>query len=262
MRLVSYHFNISRFDNFPMRIIPLSEGSFTVDKTKLFVPFIESKDELGSRPAGSLLVEIQPFVVITPKDVLLLDTGLGFSNAQGKMQVHQNLIDAGIGPSEVTKVLLTHLHKDHAGGISENADHTKLSFSNATYYLQEREYKFAFEKGFPSFITDDLAALKNSSRVVLLSDNAGTIDDYIHYEVTGAHSPYHQVFRIREEKQTIFFGGDDAPQLQQMKHRFVAKYDFNGKKTMELRQQWWERGEKEKWAFLFYHDVKNPVWQF
>ena len=245
-----------------MQIIPLSEGTFTVDKTKLFVPFNENKDELQSRPSGSLLVEIQPFVVITSKDVLLLDTGLGFSNADGRMQIHQNLLNAGIGPSEVTKVLLTHLHKDHAGGVSENADHKKLSFPSAKYYLQERELNFAFEKGFPSFIKEDLDALKKSSQVSLLTDKSGAIDNYIHYEVTSAHSLNHQVFRINEDNQTIFFGGDDAPQLRQMKHRFIAKYDYNGKKAMELRRKWWEQGEKEKWTFLFYHDVKKPIWQF
>ncbi|HYM94992.1 MAG TPA: MBL fold metallo-hydrolase, partial [Chitinophagaceae bacterium] len=63
-----------------MKIIPLSEGTFTVDKSKLFVPFTEDRDELLSRPSGSLLVEIQPFAVITSKDILLLDTGLGFSD--------------------------------------------------------------------------------------------------------------------------------------------------------------------------------------
>jgi hypothetical protein len=89
---------------------------------------------------------------------------------------------------------------------------------------------FAFEKGFPSFITEELEVLKRSKRVILLKDDEGTIDDYIHYKVTGAHSPYHQVFWIKENGKTIFFGGDDAPQLQQMKHRFVAKYDFDGKK--------------------------------
>ena len=99
------------------------------------------------RSTGSLLVEIQPFVVITGKDILLLDTGLGFSNNDKKMQIHQNLLNAGIDPSEITKVLLTHLHKDHAGGISENNDPEKLSFPNAIYYLQERELNFAFEKG-------------------------------------------------------------------------------------------------------------------
>jgi hypothetical protein len=32
-----------------MKIIPLSEGSFTVDKTKVFVPFDDQKDELSQR---------------------------------------------------------------------------------------------------------------------------------------------------------------------------------------------------------------------
>jgi glyoxylase-like metal-dependent hydrolase (beta-lactamase superfamily II) len=245
-----------------MKIIPLSEGSFTIDKTKLFVPFNENRDDLQLRPAGSLLVEIQPFIVITSGDVLLLDTGLGFPGTEGSMQLHKNLADAGIDAGAITKVLLTHLHKDHAGAVSENKNHNVLSLPNAVWYVQERELNFAFEKGFPSFIPGELAALKNSSRVILLKDDEGSINENIRYKVTGAHSPYHQVFWIKEKEETVFFGGDDAPQLQQMKHRFVAKYDFDGKKAMELRRAWWEEGEKEKWTFLFYHDVENPVWQF
>ncbi|MEK7226503.1 MAG: MBL fold metallo-hydrolase [Bacteroidota bacterium] len=248
-----------------MKIIPLSEGRFTIDKTKLFVPFDEKAHDLQERPAGSLLVEIQPFVVITSKDILLLDTGLGFSSPakNGKLQLHQNLINAGINPSEVTKVLLSHLHKDHAGGVGiKKEDRTsRLSLPTATYYIQRSEMEFAFEKGFPSFVTEDLECLQNNNCVVLLEEN-GAIDDYIYYEVTGAHSPHHQVFWIRDEGEIIFFGGDDAPQLQQMKHRFVAKYDFDGKKAMELRRGWWEKGKQQKWTFLFYHDVKNPVYKF
>ena len=245
-----------------MKIIPLSEGTFTIDKTKLFVPFNLSSDDLQARPVGSLLVEVQPFVVVTSKDVLLLDTGLGFSDADGQMQLHKNLKEAGIDPSDITKVLMSHLHKDHAGGASLDKDHSQLSFPSATWYIQERELQFAFEKGFPSFIPEELEALKNASNVVLLKDDEGTIDGYIHYKVTGAHSPWHQVFWIKENDEIVFFGADDAPQLQQMKHRFVAKYDHDGKKAMELRREWWERGQQEKWQFLFYHDVKNPVCQF
>ena len=249
----------SSFSGFnDMKIIPLSEGTFTIDKTKLFVPFDEDVHELGQRPVGSLLVEIQPFVIITAKDILLLDTGLGFEKG-GRLQIHENLSGAGINPSDITKVLLTHLHKDHAGGVSNGINHEHISFPNAKFYLQERELNFSFEKGFPSFITEELEILKQSKQVVLLKEDEGTIDNYIHYKITGAHSPYHQVFWIRENDKTIFFGGDDAPQLQQMKHRYVAKYDFDGKKAMELRQVWWEQGQQEKWTFLFYHDVKNPI---
>ena len=242
-----------------MKIIPLSEGAFTIDKTKLFVPF-EDTDLLNERPIGSLLVEIQPFVVITSKDILLLDTGLGFNDsAEGKMQLHANLERAGIKPESVTKVLMTHLHKDHAGGISLENDHSRLSLPNAVYYIRKRELDFALEKGLPSFIPDEIRALKNSSQVHLLNSDEGVIDNYITYRHTGAHSEQHQVFWIREENEIYFFGGDDAPQLQQMKVRYKAKYDFDPAKAAQLRQEWWEQGGKEGWTFLFYHDLKSPV---
>ena len=246
-----------------MKVIPLSEGAFTIDKTKLFVPFDTSNDDLQQRPIGSLLVEVQPFVVITSEDVLLLDTGLGFEK-NGVLQLYQNLMDAGINPSEVTKVLMSHLHKDHAGGVSKKNAVTgqyELAFPQATYYVQKRELGFAFEKGLPSYISEEVACLKNASNVVLLEGN-GVIDGYIKYELTGAHCPYHQVFWIVDAGEKVFFGGDVAPQIQQMKNRFIAKYDFDGKKCMELRQQWWKQGEEEKWEFLFYHDIKTPIFLY
>jgi glyoxylase-like metal-dependent hydrolase (beta-lactamase superfamily II) len=241
-----------------MKIIPLSEGAFTIDKTKVFVPFNDETDVLNQRPTGSLLVEVQPFVVVTKKDVLLLDTGLGFNDAgQAEMQLHANLRRAGLSPEAVTKVLMSHLHKDHAGGISLEHDRSKLSLPNAIYYVQQRELDFALEKGLPSYIPEELEALRQSDRVHLLQDDEGLIDEYISYRHTGAHSPHHQVFWIREDGETVFFGGDDAPQLQQMKVRYKTKYDFDPDKAMQLRRQWWEEGKG--WSFLFYHDIKTPV---
>ncbi len=73
-----------------MQIIPLSEGAFTIDKTKRFVPFDTAKDDLQQRPVGSLLVEVQPFAVITADDIIVIDTGLGFK-IEDKLQIHVNL---------------------------------------------------------------------------------------------------------------------------------------------------------------------------
>jgi len=249
-----------------MQIIPLSEGVFTIDKTRLFVPFDTGQDDLQQRPVGSLLVEVQPFAVITADDILVIDTGLGFEK-DGKLQIHANLEKAGIDPSDVTKVLMSHLHKDHAGGISRirpapqpgaPAASRKLSFPHAKYYVQRHELEYAFEKGPGSYLTEELECLKSSPQVVFL-DGDGVLDGYIRYTVTGAHCPWHQVFRIVDGGETAFFGGDVAPQLQQMKSRFVAKYDYDGRKAMELRQEWWQRGQNEGWSFLFYHDVKTPI---
>ncbi len=247
-----------------MQIIPLSEGAFTINKTKKFVPFDLQADVLQQRPAGSLLVEIQPFLIITSKDILLLDTGLGFMEQDGILQIHKNLSQHGISASDVTKVLMTHLHKDHAGGMSIREKEGRagtISFENAIYYINRQEFEFAFEKGTPSYHIEDFRLLKNSDQLHLIEGN-GVIDDYIKYEVTGAHSPFHQVFWIIEDGYKIFFGGDVAPQLQQMKSRFKAKYDFDGNKSMELRQHWWQQGQLEKWTFLFYHDIRSPMVEF
>jgi glyoxylase-like metal-dependent hydrolase (beta-lactamase superfamily II) len=247
-----------------MKIIPLSEGSFTIDKTKQFVPFDIKNDDLQQRPAGSLLVEIQPFCIVTKNDILVIDTGLGFSNPDGTLQIHQNLMDNGINPMDVTKVLMSHLHKDHSGGVCKEDAILKqkfFSFPNAFYYVNKNELDFAFEKGKPSYTPEDFEILSGSDKVVFTEGN-GKIDDHIRYEVSGAHCPYHQVFWIEEDGKTVFFGGDVAPQLQQMKSRFIAKYDFDGKKCMELRQQWWQEGQQQHWTFLFYHDIKTPVLSF
>ena len=244
-----------------MKFYPLSEGSFTIDQSKQFVPFNPQRDVLQDRPTGSLLVEIQPFLVQTDRDLLLLDTGLGFS-VDGALQLHRNIAAIGFDPTQVTKVLLTHLHKDHAGGIAlGTGTDRRLSLPKATYYVSAAELEFAFKKGLPSYQPDALHCLLEHPQVVLLPEQA-LIDDYIQVEQSGGHCPFHQVFRIQENGQTLFFGGDEAPQLQQMKHRFVAKYDHDGRRAQQLRQVWWEQGEQAGWTFLFYHDIQHPHWTF
>jgi glyoxylase-like metal-dependent hydrolase (beta-lactamase superfamily II) len=244
-----------------MRIIPLSEGAFTIDKTKEFIPFNPEEDDLQNRSAGSLLVEIQPFLITTGKDILLFDTGLGFEE-NGSMQIHELMKKAGISPDSVTKVLLSHLHKDHVSGAGRKHPDGRrtASFPQAVYYVQQRELEYAFEKGFPSYEPDSFGFLEHLSNLVKL-EGSGLIDGYIRYELTGGHCPFHQVFHIEADGEHAFFGGDVAPQLSQMKNRFVAKYDYDGKKCMELRQKWWKKGQEEGWTFLFYHDIRNPVWK-
>jgi glyoxylase-like metal-dependent hydrolase (beta-lactamase superfamily II) len=246
-----------------MKIIPLSEGTFTVDATKQFVPFNPATDRLADRNPGSLLVEIQPFALITAHDILVLDTGLGFTLPNGTLQIHHNLVQAGINPLDVTKVLLSHLHKDHAGGIARTDEQLRqqlLAFPNATYIVNRQEMEIAESRLSTSYDHRQVQALVNSSQLQLVESD-GVIDGYIRYQWTGAHSPWHQVFWIEENGSTVFFGGDVAPQLVQMKTRFVTKYDFDGKRAAELRALWWQQGQQEGWTFLFYHDIKSPIFK-
>lgn len=239
-----------------MKIIPLSEGSFTVDATKKFVPFKKSEDELSNRNRGSLLVEIQPFIVITSEEVILLDTGLGLTDESNQFQLYKNLRNNSINAGDITKVIMSHLHKDHAGGLI-NPYTRQLAFENATYHIQKQEMEYAIQAGSASYNMDVLDLLQSSDNLVFETDDNGAIANGITYKVTGAHSKYHRVVWIKEGDETVFFGADDAPQLSQMKTRFAAKYDYDGKKAMQLREQWIQEGSS--WQFLFYHDIATPV---
>lgn len=241
------------------KIYPLSEGVFTVGHDKQFVPFNLSADELTDRPTGSLLVEILPFLVATKRDLLLFDTGLGFANSEGVLQIHENIRKVGYEPEQVTKVLLSHLHKDHAGGVVyKDKGIVKTTFPNADYYIYRPEADFALQTGYPSFHTDQVEPLLATSQVKWLDGEEGMIDDYIKFTHSGGHSPQHIVFLLDDGEDKIFFGGDEAPQLKQMKIKYIAKYDYDGKKAMLLREQYAEQGRAEGWQFLFYHDVKTP----
>lgn len=78
-----------------MQIIPLSEGTFTIGADKVFVPY--NPQDTAPNAKGSLLVEVQPFCVVTDRDVILLDAGLGFAR-NGELQLITNLKANGIQP--------------------------------------------------------------------------------------------------------------------------------------------------------------------
>ena len=246
-----------------LKISPLSEGVFTVGHDTQFHPFDPAFHELNDRSVGSLLVEIQPFLIQTGSKNILLDTGLGFTGNQGELQLLGNLKKQGLEAGDINLVLLSHLHKDHAGGISQevSSGHRELTFPNARYCVGRNEFNYGAEKGFPSYIIDDFSLLKNSSQTEWLEEK-GNIGEWISYEEDGGHCPHHISYRINTPDGTLFFGGDVVPQLKQLKTRYMAKYDWDGRKCMELRQTYLQQGTEEHWTFLFYHDVQTPYYKF
>jgi glyoxylase-like metal-dependent hydrolase (beta-lactamase superfamily II) len=243
-----------------IQIFPLSEGVFTIGHDKQFTPFDIENDSLDDRPIGSILVEVQPFLVKVNHQYILFDTGLGFHLPNGELQIHQNIRKHGIEIHEIKHVILSHLHKDHAGGIfyKNELGSESISFPSATYYVSKQEFDYAIQKGVPSYHVEDFEQLKNSPNIEWL-DEMGSIVGCISYETVGGHCPYHACFTITLNNETIFFGGDVVPQLKQLVTRYMAKYDFDGRLSMELRQKYAEQGKAGNWQFLFYHDVKNPI---
>lgn len=89
---------------------------------------------------GLLTFEMGGFLVRTGDRVAVVDTGIGpHSDPQRTGTFMKNLSVLGVHPSDVTDVVLTHLHFDHLGWAT---DGEKRLFANATYRCHEADWSF------------------------------------------------------------------------------------------------------------------------
>ena len=235
-----------------MKIFPLYEGSYSVDISKKFIPFDPAIHDPKDRPA-SLFVHVRPFLIQTSRDLIVIDTGLGYADEQGELWLHRHIRQAGFDPAEVSLVLMSHLHFDHSGGMVKHADgKTEISFPNAEYVIQRGEWEAAYSKPSKSYDTSIFDVLQRSGCIRFVEGN-GQLNDEIAYEVSGGHTEFHQVFYIREGGETVFFGGDVLPEPEQLIRKFMAKYDFDPRYTMELREAYGQKAAAEGWTCLYYH---------
>ncbi|WP_418123743.1 MBL fold metallo-hydrolase [Chryseobacterium sp. PTM-20240506] len=243
-----------------MKIIPLKEGNFVASPTKDFSILTTAKIDL----AQGIKMAVQPFLIITKNDYILLDSGLGWKNQTGKMVILDILEKENISRHQITKVLLSHLHKDHIeGAIRHLETGFEATFPNADLYIQKRELEYARENtGNPSFDFDTLDKLVQLPNIVWMSDDKGSITNEISYQVVGGHTPFMQVFWITEDGQTAFYGADDLPQEAYLHYHLAYKSDFDGRKAMELRQDWQKQAEEKHWNILLYHDLDKTAIQF
>jgi glyoxylase-like metal-dependent hydrolase (beta-lactamase superfamily II) len=242
-----------------MKIIPLKEGNFSASKTKDFTLLT---DENFNTVKG-IKMSVQPFLIVTENDYILIDAGIGWKNAEGKTVISELLEKENIHPGQITKLLLSHLHKDHIDGSIQNSENGFTpAFPNAEIYIQKRELAFAMEnKGNPSFDFNTLEKLVSLPNIVWMDEDQGNIANGISFEVVGGHTPFMQVFWIRENGETVFYGADDLPQESYLKYHLAYKSDFDGKKAMELRQKWQKEAADEQWKILLYHDLDKAVIQ-
>lgn len=242
-----------------MRIIPLKEGNFSASRTKDFTLLTAE----NSGTAKGIRMSVQPFLVITAQDYILLDAGIGWKTPDGRTVISEILEKENIRPEQVTKLLLSHLHKDHIdGSIRRTENGFEPVFPNAQIFIQKRELDFAMKNvDNPSFDFDTLQKLISLPNIIWMDEDKGSISDEISFEVVGGHTPFMQVFWIRENNETVFYGADDLPQESYLKYHLAYKSDFDGRKAMELRLKWQKEAIENRWKILLYHDLDKAVIQ-
>ena len=241
-----------------MKVHALYEGSYSVDSSKKFLPFDPAIHNPKDRPA-SLFVYVQPFLLKTSTDLIVFDTGLGFKNEQGELIIHENIKKAGYDYRDVTYLLMSHLHYDHSGGmIYEKDGKMELTFPNAEYVIQRGEWEAAFSSSSKSYHTEIFDVVQRSGSIHFVEGN-GKLPGGITYELTGGHCEYHQVFLVEEGEEKVFFGADILPEPEQLLRKFKAKYDFDGARSMELRETYGKLAAENNWTCLYYHAKSQPI---
>jgi len=238
-----------------MQILTLSEGTFAVNQAKVFERLGPRFDASVERAAGRTVLGIQSFVVGIGQDYTLFDTGLGLPLA-GQPPLLEALRRHGLAAEHITRVVFSHLHKDHTGGLGQPQgarDYVYL-FPQAAHYVQERELAFALtQTANPSYDALALAALARHPHLHYLTQDAGWLTPHLRYQVSGGHTPYHQVWWAQGDGRTAFFGGDELPQPAYLTSPAAFKTDYDGRRARAWRQQWAQQAAAEQWELLYYH---------
>ncbi|MTI87982.1 MAG: MBL fold metallo-hydrolase [Balneolaceae bacterium] len=254
------------------QIEQLSEGIFDVYTggviTKIDAHDITSPPEMDRSRHSATTIGINPILIRDGKQVVIIDTGLGWgldhkSEYEDTSNLITNLDIFGISPSDVTHVVLSHLHFDHAAGSTyvDESSSTQPTLPNANYFLQKKEWHYALQQlGEPAkkleagYKMDEMYKLAADDKLVMITDTSFELLPGIELIRTGGHTPGHQIVKIYDSGEYAYFLGDLIPSEHQLNYSIqqmhVDPLQSKKAKTLILKQ-----ALKEKAYLLFYHSI-------
>ncbi|MEP6832301.1 MAG: MBL fold metallo-hydrolase [Gemmatimonas sp.] len=225
-------------------------------------------DELNRIPMGMrcLLIEHADELVLIDtgsgnKDTAKFQSIYGIENAgaDNRTALEDGIREAGFTPDDVTLVINTHLHFDHAGGNTfKNADeHVAASFPNARYTVQRGEMDWAThtnERTAASYFTTNWSSIVDAGRMTL-TEGATEILPGISVQLTPGHTPYHQSVLLKSGGETACFLGDVCPTTHHLPLPWIMGYDVEPLVTLESKRLLLKRALDEQWLLVFEHDA-------
>jgi len=188
---------------------------------------------------------INAFLINTGKKLILIDTGAGDLYGKDGGLLVSNLRAAGYAPEQVDEIFLTHLHRDHAGGLMRGG---KVVFPNAIVYASKIEADFWLNNANRAKTPALLYPMFDGAQSVLAPyiaagrfrtfDSEAELSPGIHPIFSPGHSPGHCYYMIEDGGQELLAWGDTVHvQPVQFSHPTVGiRYDTNAKQAVASRQ--------------------------
>jgi glyoxylase-like metal-dependent hydrolase (beta-lactamase superfamily II) len=207
--------------------------------------------------------------------LILIDTGAGNKETdkfydiygienkgtKGPTALEDGLAQLGVKPEDISLVINSHLHFDHAGGntFKDEKGVVRPSFPKARYLVQRGEYRYAThpnERTSASYFAPNYEPLREAKSLVL-ADGEREIADGIRAIPTPGHVPFHQGILIESQGERAFFLGDLVPTTSHLPLAWIMGYDVEPLVTLETKRTILARAKQEHWLVVFEHDATN-----
>jgi len=165
-------------------------------------------------------------------------------------------------PADITDVILTHLHFDHAGGATTLVDGVAVpTFPNAKYYLQKDHWKAALhptERDRASFFPQDFRPLDESGQLQLIDGEREFLPG-ISVRLMNGHTTALQCPVVSDGDQTIFYCADLVPTVSHLALPWIMAYDLRPLVTLEEKRKLLAEAAEKRWLLFFEHDPATEV---
>ncbi len=208
--------------------------------------------------------------------VIVCETGMG--TKLGEKQARQfrawepdgllrSLGRLGVRPDEVDLVVTTHLHWDHAGGLTRRGrdgrrDRVELTFPRARHVVQRAEWEFAQHpdpRSRAGYIDDDLLPVAEAGLLEVVEGEAEVVPGLV-VRQTGGHTPGHQLIVLRaSDDLACVMAGDLLGLRPHLRVPWVPSADLDVLRTIEEKTRLLDEASRHRWLLVLGHEVEDPA---
>ena len=253
-----------------LELTPLSDGTFRLDGGAMFgvvpKPLWERRAPADDR--NRIALGLRPLLVRGRGRTVIIDAGIGDKMAAKDLEIYgvdrsqhlgHSLAAAGVSAEDITDVIASHLHFDHAGGFTARVDDTLVPrFPNARYHIRRAEWDDAMhphERSRASYLAENFVPLAEADVVDFIEED-GEVLPGISVWRTGGHTMYHQLVRIDAGGRTAVFAADLMPTTAHVDEPWIMAYDLYPMDTLTYKKQFLAHAIAGEYVIFFEHDPK------